>query len=82
MFGAMGAFVLVLSVGMGLMHLLTAQGLRRRRWRGLTYVTAALSCLSIPVGTALGVYTFIVMNRPGVRALYAEEALRRAALDR
>jgi len=45
----------------------TARNLKRRRRLILCYVTAALACLQIPVGTTLGVFTFIVLARPNVR---------------
>jgi len=41
----------------------------RRRWL-LVIVTAALSCALFPFGTALGVFTFIVLLRPDVQALF------------
>lgn len=42
----------------------------------LTYclVIAALSCFYVPWGTAIGVCTIIVLNRPSVRALFAKES--------
>lgn len=42
---------------------------RRRLWgRTFAYVTAALSLVSIPIGTAYGIYTFVMMRRPEVIA--------------
>jgi hypothetical protein len=35
-------------------------------------IIAALNCLSIPLGTLLGVFTFIVTARPTVKALFAQ----------
>ena len=45
--------------------------LKQRRKRTLSLVTAGLNCLQVPFGTALGVFTFMVLNRPTVQALYA-----------
>jgi hypothetical protein len=42
----------------------------RRSHRTLCYVVAALCCLSIPFGTLLGVFTFIVLSRPTVAAQF------------
>ena len=42
---------------------------RRRRWT-LSLVVACLNTLFIPVGTILGVFTLIVLNRPSVKAQY------------
>lgn len=50
-----------------LLKLLTAIRLKERRSRVLCLVTAGLSCIEIPYGTALGIMTFIVLGRPNVR---------------
>ncbi len=44
--------------------------LKNRRHPLLIQIVAAFSCLSIPWGTALGVFTFMVLNRPSVRPLF------------
>jgi hypothetical protein len=44
--------------------------LRSRRNRTFVMVVAAIMCLSFPVGTALGVWTLMVLSRPEVRTLY------------
>jgi hypothetical protein len=44
--------------------------LKNRRHPVLIQVVAALYCLSIPWGTALGVFTFMVLNRPSVKPLF------------
>ena len=45
-------------------------GLLKHKWRTVSYIGAGLSCMAMPLGTALAVFTFIVLERPGVRALY------------
>lgn len=47
--------------------------LRRCTNRVFTLVVAALNCLSIPLGTALGVFTIIVLQRESVMRLYHRE---------
>ena len=49
--------------------------IKRRRYRTFSLVMAVLNCLSIPFGTALGIFTGIVLLRPSVMKLYAEQAL-------
>jgi hypothetical protein len=44
--------------------------LRRRKWRPFCMVVAGLACLFQPLGTALGIFTFIVLLRPRVRAAF------------
>jgi len=46
--------------------------LKKRRHPVLIQIVAALYCLSIPWGTALGVFTFMVMNRSSVRPLFEQ----------
>ena len=44
--------------------------LQQKKNSTLIYVAAALNCLHVPLGTALGIFTFIVMSRPSVKALF------------
>jgi hypothetical protein len=53
-----------------LLNLLSGMFLRSRRHRTFSMVVAGLNCLHIPLGTALGISTFIVLGRDSVRQLY------------
>jgi hypothetical protein len=64
---AIGGFVSLLLVALAVLKLMTAKALRERKSRTLCLVTAAISCLAIPYGTALGVATFLLLSRPSVR---------------
>jgi hypothetical protein len=44
-----------------------AWALPKRRNYPLIVAAAVVNCLNIPFGTALGVFTFVVLNRPGVK---------------
>jgi len=44
-----------------------AWSLPKRRNYVLIMAAAVLNCLQVPFGTVLGVFTFVVLNRPGVR---------------
>ncbi len=44
--------------------------IKRRQYRIYSLIIAALNCLSFPFGTALGVFTFIVLLRDSVKQLY------------
>lgn len=46
------------------------RSLSRRRHYVFCLVAAGLACLSFPLGTALGVFTFMVLQRPSVKALF------------
>ncbi|HEY9253596.1 MAG TPA: hypothetical protein VIP30_03580 [Stenotrophomonas sp.] len=58
--------------GLGLAAAMAFAGRNLQRHRGHTYclVVAGLSCMVMPFGTVLGVFTLIVLLRPGVRALF------------
>ncbi|WP_282276781.1 hypothetical protein [Stenotrophomonas sp. PS02297] len=45
--------------------------LGRRRRHTLCLVVAAISCMMMPFGTVLGVFTLIVLMRPAVKAAFA-----------
>jgi hypothetical protein len=49
-------------------------GLRLAQRRGHTFCTvvAAIECVFIPIGTVLGVFTILVLQRPAVRATFQE----------
>ena len=65
-----GVFAIAIWVG-ALMAFLTGRALANRNRLVLCYITAGLACLSVPIGTTLGVFTFIVLSRPTVRSQFA-----------
>lgn len=50
--------------------------LKQRRWRVFCMVIAALQCLNMPLGTALGVFSLIVLSRPSVTALFERPSVQ------
>jgi hypothetical protein len=74
-FVAMGMGVFLTMVVSGILKALVYQRLRQRRSRIFCMVVAAFSCIWIPYGTLLGVFTFLVLARPSVvRAFEGEPA--------
>ena len=69
---AVAIFVLLVVGANGLLLFFTGRFLAQHRRRTFCLVVAALSCLSFPLGTALGVFTIIVLSRPSVKALFEE----------
>ncbi|KRB02521.1 hypothetical protein ASD86_23690 [Lysobacter sp. Root690] len=69
----LGLAVAMLFIGIvgGILTLMAARRLSQRRSLTLCIVVAAMSCMQIPFGTALGVFTLIVLNRPSVKAMFA-----------
>jgi len=50
---------------------MTGRYLSQRRHRVFCLVIAGINCLFLPYGTVLGVFTFMVLMRPTVQALFA-----------
>jgi hypothetical protein len=67
--GIIGAIILMGWV-FGALQIYVGRCLRARRNHLLILVIAGLECIFIPWGTALGVFTIMVMNRLSVRALF------------
>lgn len=69
-----GLFILLIGWTLGGLSLYVGRALGQRRYRTLTLVVAAVHCLWIPIGTLLGIFTFVVLLRPSVMRLYDEHA--------
>jgi len=69
--GVFGTILFLTLVFAGL-EIYAGRCLKERRRPILVQVVAAFYCLSIPWGTALGVFTFMVLNRPSVKPLFAQ----------
>lgn len=67
-FGAFGAVLCLAAWIMATLNFLSARWLAMRKNRIFCIVAAALSCVGFPLGTALGVFTIIVLQRPSIRA--------------
>jgi hypothetical protein len=62
----MGVILLTASV----LNLLSGLFLRQKKHRTFSVVIAAINCIQIPIGTALGIFTIVVLSRETVRQLY------------
>jgi hypothetical protein len=67
-----GLFFALIFAGwiFGALQIFAGYSLGRRRNLTFVYIIAALECVSVPWGTAIGVFSFIVLTRPSVRALF------------
>lgn len=63
----------IIVIGFAL-NLMSGIFIRQRRHRIFSLVIAGLDCLQIPFGTALGVFTIVVLSRESVRQMYPGEA--------
>jgi hypothetical protein len=70
-FAWLGGLFTLGGAALATLKFLTARALGLRRARMLCMITAALSCIFVPYGTAIGVCTFVVLGRPSVRALFS-----------
>ncbi len=69
-FIAIGAVIIFCGVTLGAFIAYAGRCLAQRRRHTLCMVVAAISCLCMPLGTVLGVFTLIVLLRPSVKAAF------------
>lgn len=60
----------VMVVGAGFANLFSGLFIRRNVYRTFSLIVAGSNCLCFPFGTALGVFTFVVLLRDSVRERY------------
>jgi hypothetical protein len=70
MFIAMGSFAVIAGWTIGILSFLAGRNLKRRTGKKLIQVASGLMCLNMPLGTVLGVFTFLVLERESVRKLF------------
>jgi hypothetical protein len=71
-FALIGAFAMFITWGKAALLVWSGVSLRAHRRLTLSYVVGCLSCLNVPIGTALGIATLMALSRPSVKALYQE----------
>ena len=70
MFVIMGSVFVLAGWTLAILVIVAGRLLKRHKRRIFCMVVAGISCLFMPVGTVLGVFTIIVLSRPTVRALF------------
>lgn len=65
--GLFGAAFAGIAAVAATLKLLTAIRLKQRRSRVMCLIAAGLSCMEMPYGTVLGIWTFMVLGRASVR---------------
>ena len=65
-----GVGVLLLGWALGICAIYSGRCIARRQRRMFSLVVAAINCASFPFGTALGVFTIIVLMRDSVKQLF------------
>ena len=69
--GIIGLFILF-GWTFGALQVYAGRCLRHRRSWLFIQIIAGIECAYLPWGTAIGVFTFIVLNRPSVRTLFGQ----------
>lgn len=65
-----GLAIFLFGLGIAALKLQTAFCIKRRKSRAFCMVIAGISCLGVPYGTVLGVFSFIVLGRTSVARLF------------
>jgi len=76
MFVGISSLIILTGWVLAAMNFLVARRIVKRESRILCLIVAGINCLNMPLGTALGVFTFIVLNRPQVLQSFEDKQLR------
>lgn len=76
MFLTIGLIGTALVITMAVLEFVVAKKLARRQSKMLCMVVAGINCLNMPLGTVLGVFTFLVLSRPSVAESFARNEHR------
>ena len=72
-FGAFGVLISLLPLAFAVLHFLCGRWLAARRNRSFCFVVGCVSCIGFPLGTVLGVFTILVLQRPSVIWLFNKQ---------
>jgi hypothetical protein len=72
MFLALGSIAVLGGWSMGALSILACRNLKNRTGKKLIQVASGLQCINMPLGTILGIFTFLVLERESVRRLFGE----------
>lgn len=70
LFVVMGGLFVLLGWTFAILLFLTGRWLSARKNHTFCFVIACLQCISVPLGTILGVFTILVLSRPSVKSLF------------
>ncbi len=72
-----GLFGFLLVVAMGIMSILCGKYLKERRNRIFCMVISGIACMNAPLGTVLGVFTILEIEKPEVKPLFEANKARK-----
>jgi len=70
-FGVLGILLMLMSAVLIGLSFFTARSIRDRKNPMFVTVVAGLTCLHVPLGTVLGVFTLVVTQRPSVKEQFS-----------
>ena len=70
-FAGIGLVFFVFAITMAAARFRAAWCIKHRKWRVFCMVIAGIGCLEFPYGTALGIFSFIVLGRDSVMQLFS-----------
>ncbi len=72
LFLGLGVTFVVLGEAASICIILSGRNLKQRTGYTFSFVVACISCINVPVGTILGVFTIVVLARPAVKAAFGK----------
>jgi len=69
-FIAFGSLFILLGLTIATLMILTGRWLSARKNKTFCFVVACIECINMPLGTILGVFTLVVLQKPNVAALF------------
>ncbi len=70
LFVVLPSILILLAWALGAVTIYSGVCIKGRRHRLFSLVVAAINCLVVPIGTALGIFTILVLVRDSVRRMY------------
>jgi len=60
----------IITFVLGICEIVAGRKIKCCKSRTFCRVIAGINCIILPIGTVLGVFTYVVLNRPSIRALF------------
>lgn len=70
-FSVFGLAICAIAATVSVVAWIVSTKLVSRTSYGLCFAVACVICLNMPLGTALGIFTIVVLNRPSVKATFS-----------
>jgi hypothetical protein len=70
-FTIVGGFIMVICWAKAGFLMWAARSMQKRKRHTLCFVMACIECIAVPMGTLLGVFTIMTLQKPNVKALFS-----------